>query len=433
MKTEAPARAGTESKLRPVIRVSAGNFLEAYDFQVFGYYATYISRTFFPSGNEFASLMLTLMTFGAGFLMRPLGAIILGAYVDKQGRRKGLLLTLGMMAIGTFSIACTPSYASIGLLAPLLVLAGRLLQGLSAGVEIGGVSVYLAEIATPGRRGFYASWQSGSQQVAVVLAALLGIVLTLNLSRDEMIAWGWRVPLWLGCLIIPFVFAIRRSLTETPEFLARRHRPTAAEIFRSLGANWYVVLLGTMLSTMTTVCFYLITAYTPTYGSNVLHLASTGTLGVTLAVGVSNFIWVPAWGAITDRVGRRPVLVAFAVLALVTAYPALAWMVSAPSLTRLLVVELWFSLLFGAYSGAMVVYLTEIMPPEVRTSGYSLAFSLATALFGGFTPAISTYLIKTTGNPAIPGAWLSLTAALGLVSLLLLSRHRMPRFSEAEG
>src|SRR5262249_54182274 len=143
----------------------------------------YISKTFFPSSSEFASLMLTLMTFGAGFLMRPLGAIVLGAYVDRQGRRKGLLLTLALMAVGTFSIACTPSFAAIGILAPLLVVAGRLLQGFSAGVEIGGASVYLAEIATPGRRGFYASWQSASQQVAVVMAALLGVALTLNLSQ----------------------------------------------------------------------------------------------------------------------------------------------------------------------------------------------------------------------------------------------------------
>jgi MFS family permease len=435
MKTEGPASAlvsGGESKLRPVIRVASGNFLEAYDFQVFGYYATYIAKTFFPSGSEFASLMLTLMTFGAGFLMRPLGAIVLGAYVDHHGRRKGLLLTLALMAIGTFSIACTPSFAAIGLLAPLLVVAGRLLQGLSAGVEIGGVSVYLAEIATPGHRGFYASWQSASQQVAVILAALLGIALTLNLSQNQMVAWGWRVPLWIGCAIIPFVFMIRRTLRETPEFLARTRHPSAREIVRSLVDNWIVVLLGAMLATMTTVCFYMITAYTPTYGSSVLHLSSAGSLMVTFCVGVSNFIWVPVMGAVSDRVGRRPVLLTFAALTLLTAYPAMAWLVNAPSLPRLLAVELWFSLMFGAYSGAMVVYLTEIMPADVRTAGYSLAFSLATALFGGFTPAISTYLIRATGNSAIPGAWLSLTAAMGIAALALLARHRSPEFSATE-
>ncbi len=421
----------TGSKFRPILRVASGNFLEAYDFQVFGYYATYISRAFFPTGNEFASLMLTFMTFGAGFLMRPLGAIILGAYIDHHGRRAGLLLTLGMMAAGTLSIACTPSYASIGILAPLLVVAGRLLQGLSAGVEIGGASVYLAEIATPGHKGFFTSWQSGSQQVAVIFAALFGLVLTTNLSRNQMFQWGWRVPLWAGCAIIPLLLIIRRSLTETDVFLARKHRPPVREIVRTLFANWYIVLLGMLLSTLTTVSFYMITAYTPTYGSSVLHLAAAASLLVTLCVGISNFIWVPVMGALSDRIGRRPLLFTIALLALTTAYPALAWMVHAPSVPRLLAVELWFSFLFGSYSGGMVVYLTEVMPADVRTSGWSLSFSLATALFGGFTPAISTYLIRSSGNAAIPGVWLSFTALLGLSALLLLGRYSAPGADQA--
>ncbi len=181
-----------------------------------------------------------------------------------------------------------------------------------------------------------------------------------------------------------------------------------------------------LLSTLTTVSFYMITAYTPTYGSSVLHLAAAASLLVTLCVGISNFIWVPVMGALSDRIGRRPLLFTIALLALTTAYPALAWMVHAPSVPRLLAVELWFSFLFGSYSGGMVVYLTEVMPADVRTSGWSLSFSLATALFGGFTPAISTYLIRSSGNAAIPGVWLSFTALLGLSALLLLGRYSAP-------
>src|SRR6478736_2012691 len=196
------------AKIKSVFIVSSGNFLEMYDFMVFGYYATAIARTFFPGSSEYASLMLSLMTFGAGFLMRPLGAIFLGAYLDRHGRRSGLLLTLGLMAVGTLTIAFMPGFESIGLLAPVLILVGRLLQGLSAGVEVGGVSVYLSEIATPGRKGFYVSWQSASQQVAVVVAALLGVVLSENLPPEEMARWGWRVPLVAGCAIIPFLFVI---------------------------------------------------------------------------------------------------------------------------------------------------------------------------------------------------------------------------------
>jgi MFS family permease len=401
-----------------VVRVASGNFLEMYDFIVYGYYASYIAATFFPSDSQFASLMLSLMTFGAGYLMRPLGAIVLGAYIDRRGRRAGLILTLGLMAIGTLTIAATPGYATLGVVAPLMVLVGRLLQGLSAGVELGGVSIYLAEIATPGHRGFYCAWQSASQQVAVVFTALLGIALAMVVppTSVQMTVWGWRVPLFVGCLIIPLVLYLRRSLEETEAFRASRHVNSSGEVFSLLAGNWQVILLGTMLSVLTTTTFYLITAYTPTFGRQALRLAPTGTLIVTLLVGVSNFSWVPIGGALSDRIGRRPLLVVIPVLALVTAYPAMAWLVAAPTLSKLLIVLLWFSLCFGLYNGAMIPFLAEMMPPEVRTAGFSLAFSLATAVFGGFTPAISTYLIEATGNRASPALWLSAAAAISLTA-----------------
>ncbi|HTC34367.1 MAG TPA: MFS transporter [Bryobacteraceae bacterium] len=411
------------AKLMPVVRVAAGNALEMYDFQIFGYYAAAIATTFFPSGNEFASLMLSLATFGAGFLMRPLGAIILGAYIDHRGRRKGLLLTLALMGFGTLAVACLPGYAVLGLAAPLLVLVGRLVQGFSAGVELGGVSVYLSEIAPPNKKGFYVSWQSASQQVAVMFAALLGIALTSSLSNSQMARWGWRVALLAGCALLPLLLFLRRSLEETPEFLARPRRSTASEIAKTLAANWRLVVLGMMMSTMTTVCFYLVTAYTPTYGASVLHLAAKGNLFVTLCVGACNFAILPLSGALSDRIGRRPILYTCTIVALLTAYPALLWLVSAPSFTRLLIVELWFSLFYATYNGAMAVYLTEIMPVEVRTSGFALAYSLATAIFGGFTPAICTYLIHLTGNRAVPGLWLSFAAVCGLSATLMLSRR----------
>ncbi len=412
------------AKIMPVVRVAAGNALEMYDFQIFGYYAAAIAVTFFPSGSEFASLMFSFSTFGAGFLMRPLGAIVLGAYIDHRGRRSGLLLTLALMGFGTLAIACLPGYAVLGLAAPLLVLIGRLVQGFSAGVELGGVSVYLSEIAPPNRKGFYVSWQSASQQVAVMFAALLGIALTSTLSNSQMSRFGWRVALLAGCSLLPLLLFLRRSLQESGEFLARPRRSTTSEIAKTLGANWRLVLLGMMLSTMTTVCFYMVTAYTPTFGSSVLHLAATGNLIVTLCVGACNFAVLPLSGALSDRIGRRPILYACTIVALLTAYPALVWLVSAPSFTRLLMVELWLSILYAGYNGAMAVYLTEIMPVEVRTSGFSLAYSLATAIFGGFTPAICTYLIHVTGNRAVPGVWLSFAAICGLSAALALSSKR---------
>ncbi len=409
-----------ESKARAIFRVVSGNFLEMYDFMVYGYYAKAIADTFFPAGNEFLSLMLSLVTFGAGFLMRPLGAIFLGAYIDRHGRRVGLIVTLALMACGTLLIALVPGYATIGLAAPLLVLIGRLLQGFSAGVELGGVSVYLAEISTPGKKGFFVSWQSASQQVAVMFAALLGVLMSSLLPPSEMSAWGWRVPFLVGCLIVPFLFIIRRSLQETEEFQKRKHRPDLAAVFRSMGQNWRLVGAGTLMVVMTTVSFYLITAYTPTFGKSVLHLSDFDSLIVTLCVGASNFFWLPVMGSVSDRVGRRPLLILFTVLMLLTAYPAMQWLVAAPSFARMLTVLLWLSFLYGSYNGAMVVTLTEIMPPEVRTTGFSLAYSLATAIFGGFTPAIATWLIHATGNKAMPGVWVSFAALCGLVATLAI-------------
>src|SRR5580693_2882255 len=408
----------SHSKLGNVIRVSSGNFLEMYDFMVYAYYASYIAREIFPSSSAYASMMMTLGTFGAGYLMRPLGAVVLGAYVDRHGRRSGLILTLALMAVGTLVIALTPAYRTIGIVAPIVVVIGRLLQGFSAGVGVGGASVYLSEMATPGHRGFYCAWQSASQQVAVVFAALLGVGLSAVMPPEQMSQWGWRVPFFIGCMIVPLLFWLRRSLAETETFLAQKRRPEISEILASLATNWKIVGIGVLLSTMTTVCFYLITAYTPTYGIEVFHLTSRQSLMVTFCVGMSNFFWLPTGGAISDKIGRRPLLILITVAAIVTAYPAMLWLVSDPSTARLLIVELWLSVLFGVYNGAMIPHLAEIMPPEIRTSGFSLAFSLATAIFGGFTPAICTYLIHETGNRAMPALWLSFAAVCGLAAAL---------------
>ena len=404
-----------KEKLHSVVRVASGNFLEMYDFMVFGYFSSAIGRAYFPASSEFASLMFSMTTFAVGFMVRPLGAIFLGAYIDHIGRRRGLLLTLALMSEGTLTIALVPGYESIGLFAPIVVVLGRLCQGFSAGVELGGVSVYLSEIATPGHKGFYVSWQSGSQQVAVVFAGILGYALSTWMPPEQLQAWGWRIPLIVGCLIIPFIYMIRRTLRETEEFAARKHHPTPAEIYAGMLIHWRIVTTGVAMVLMTTVSFYTITAYTPTFGKNVLNLSQSDALLVTLCVGLSNLIWLPLMGSLSDRIGRRPLLLMFAGIAVLTAYPAMAWLVIQPSFVKLLIVELWLSFIYAGYNGAMVVHLTEIVPVAVRTAGFSLAYSLATTI-GGSTPAIVTFLIHETGNRAIPGAWLSVAAAIAFVS-----------------
>jgi MHS family citrate/tricarballylate:H+ symporter-like MFS transporter len=411
-----------KSRLGAILRSTSGNFLEQFDFFLFGFYATAISKAFFPPGNETTALLLTFTTFWLGALMRPVGAIVLGAYIDQIGRRKGLIVTLAIMAMGTVFIAVCPTYASIGIAAPIFVLIGRLLQGFSAGVELGGVSVYLFEIATPGNKGFYTSFQSASQQVAIFAAAIIGFALSETMGAETIAAWGWRIPFFIGCAIVPFIFVLRRTLEETPAFLAMKKHPTASEVFASAAVNWRIIFWGMMMVAMTTVTFYFVTVYTPTFGKNVLKLTTREALLVTLFVAVTNFIWLPIGGAISDRIGRKPVLLAIAGLSLVTAYPMLSWLVAEPTFAKMLTVELVFSFYFGIYNGAMVAALTEIVPAHVRTTCFSLAFSLAAALFGTFTPLAATWLISETGSSSSPAFWLMFAAASGLIATLVIYR-----------
>jgi MHS family citrate/tricarballylate:H+ symporter-like MFS transporter len=410
-----------KSRIGAILRATSGNFLEQFDFFLFGFYAPIIGSVFFPSTDPTASLLQAYGVFWLGALMRPVGAIVLGAYIDRIGRRQGLIVTLAIMAIGTVVIAFCPSYATIGVAAPVIVLVGRLLQGFSAGVELGGVSVYLAEISTPGNRGFYTSFQSSSQQVAIFVASILGYILNQNMPADTIAAWGWRIPFFVGCMIIPVIFVLRRSLEETPAFLAMKKHPTASEVFASAIANWRIVILGMMIAVLTTTTFYFVTVYAPGFGKE-LKLSTADSLIVTLLVAVTNFIWNPVGGAISDRIGRKPVLLTIACLSLVTAYPALHWLAAAPSFGKLLAVAMMFSFYFGIYSGTMLGCLVEIVPAHVRTTCFSIAFALAAGLFGTFTPFASTKLIAWTGDKASPAFWLMFGAALGIIAALTVYR-----------
>src|SRR5260370_3756110 len=324
-----------KSRIGAILRATSGNFLEQFDFFLFGFYAQAIAKAFFPAGDETAALLNAYGVFWLGALMRPVGAIVLGASIDGIGRRQGLIVTLALMALGTVVIAFCPSYAAIGIAATIIVLIGRLIQGFSAGVELGGVSVYLSEIATPGNRGFYTSFQSSSQQVAIFVAAVIGFILRESIPGDTFLdsiggIAQWRIPFFVGCIIIPVIFLLQRSLEVTPAFLAMKKNPTANEGFASALANLRIVILGMMIAVLTTTTFYFITVYAPGFGKE-LKLSASDTLLVTLLVAVTNFIWNPVGGAGSDRLGPTPVLVTIATLSFLTADPALHWLAAAPA------------------------------------------------------------------------------------------------------
>jgi MFS family permease len=410
-----------KEKMGAVIRAGTGNFLELYDFLVYAYFANYIGQAFFPAKGELTPLLIALGTYGVASLARPVGAVILGSYMDRKGRRQGLILTLALMAIGTVSLAITPTYATIGILGPIIITLGRLVQGFSLGVEAGGVNVYLAEIATPSTRGFYCAWQGSSQALGAVSATGLGVLLTATLTMEEMADWGWRIPLLVGCLIIPILFWLMRSLQETEVFEHSTHARSTREILRILLEHWQVVLIGILLTILNTTMFYFVNTYTALYGS-LLKLDPLGNFTVALCVGAASFIMLPAFGALSDRVGRWPLLVTAPLLVLLTAYPAMSWLVSAPNFGRLLVVEFWLAILYAMYAGTLVPFVVELMPAKVRSSGYAIILSLANGVFGTFTPFIVTMLITVTGNRASPALWLSAAAAISIVTVIAARR-----------
>lgn len=411
-----------ESRARSVFRAVSGNFLEMYDFTVYGYYAAAIAATFFPAGNEFVSLMLAFSVFGAGFLMRPIGAIVLGAYMDRHGRRKGLILSLTLMAIGTMCVAFVPSYHAIGLVAPAIVLFGRLLQGFSAGAELGGVSVYLAEIATKGNRGFYCSWQSASQQVAVVFAASLGVLLNSVVPAQEMTSWGWRVPFVIGTLFVPLGYWLRRGIDEA-------HRPAASgsgsgdapaplPLAAVLRRHRRALFAGLGLTIGGTATHYIIVFYMAIYGVRTLHLPAWIAMLAGCVAGMALMLVSPLGGALADRIGRKPVAGWSRLVLTLAIYPAFVALNRWPGAASLLGAIAVLSVVHALYCGATAPMLGELFPRAVRATGGALVYSLGVAIFGGFAQFIVTWLIAATGDPTAP-AWYAI--ACGMLSFAALA------------
>jgi MHS family citrate/tricarballylate:H+ symporter-like MFS transporter len=408
------------SKVSRVIQVSSGSLFEAFDLIVFGTFITFIAGNFFPKGNDSLSLMWAFSTFASAYLMRFVGAVVLGPYFDHAGRRKGLLISFSLMAIGTGLIAIAPTYAMIGIFAPILLVVGRLIQGFSVGAETGGIVAYLSEIATPNKRALYVSWNATTFHLATLAAIFLGLVLNKYLSNAEMAAWGWRIPAIMGCGLIPIVFIMRKNLLESEVFSEQMRHPTMREVLITVAQNWRVALAGTLMIVLGSCIFYFIFTFMPVFEKENLGLTTLQSLSATvIAVGCTIFM-VPCFAILSDHVGRFPILSVTAVLVIVTAYPTLRYLVDHPQYQIAMLAQLWLAALYSAYVSSSFVGLSERVPSHIRATGYGVSTTLGLAVFGGCTPLISNWLIHITGSNIAPCAWLISVALCSLVGSFIL-------------
>jgi MHS family proline/betaine transporter-like MFS transporter len=399
---------------RAVVSASIGNALEWFDLVVYGFFAVTIAKLFFPAGDDTVSLLLTLGTFGVSFFMRPLGAIVLGAYADRVGRKAALTLSILLMMSGTLIIAVLPTYASIGLAAPIILVFARLLQGFSAGGEFGSATAFLAE-HVPQRRGFFSSWQVGSQGLTTLLAALFGVLLTGQLSAEQLSSWGWRVPFVFGLLIGPVAYYIRRRVDESPEFLAATAtRTPLADTFSSQKER---LLIGVGLVILATVSSYLV-LFMPTYGIKQLGLPPSSAFAAILLTGLIQIVFSPVVGHLSDRHGRTGIMLVCATLILVLIYPAFAFLVAYPTFGSLLIVQIVFGFLMTGYFAALPALLAEMFPVQTRTTGLSLSYNIAVTLFGGFGPFIIAWLIRASGTKVAPSFYMIFAALISLAALI---------------
>lgn len=407
-----------------IVATSLGNGLEIFDFTVFSFFAAMIGAQFFPASDPMTSLLLAVGTFGVGFFMRPLGAILIGAYADRVGRRAAMTMTIWLMALGTAAIGLCPPFASIGIAAPLIVIVGRLLQGFAAGGEVGAATTFMMEAGPSSRRGFLVSWQLASQGAAALLGAALGVVLSKTLAPDALANWGWRIPFLIGLLVAPVGLYVRRQLHESPVTTPRAgdHRTPLAELRREHGST---IALATLMIMGGTVSTYVIVYYMPSYLTRVMHMPSTtGYLSATLSA-LLLLIISPLSGMLADRLQRRkPIVIFTSGCTTLLVIPVFLLITHAQSQLPVLVGVGAVSALMALGSGAGTLLLLEAFPPHVRASGLAIPYALGVTLFGGTAQFIVTWLIKASGDPMAATWYVAPCCLISFVSLLLFKERR---------
>jgi MFS transporter, MHS family, proline/betaine transporter len=411
-----------------LIAAVIGNALEWYDFGVYSYLAVTLASLFFPATVGWTSLLSTLAIFGVAFFVRPFGGIVLGHYADVIGRKSILTSVIGMMSLGTAMIAFAPSYAMIGIAAPLIILSARMLQGLSAGGEFGSAASFLIEHAGPRRRGLYGAWQFSGQGSGMLLSGVIGTFLAGSLTQAQLESWGWRVPFLIGLVIGPIGVYMRFKLVETPVFLRHRaasgaHPLPIASAFTDYKGR---MLVGLGLVAGGTAAFYVLFFFMPTYVIRVLELDVATSFIAPAVAGLTLTICCPIMGHLSDRLGRKPVMATAAAVLLVVLYPVFAWLQARPSAMTLAAAELLFGILISAYVGPASAAVAEIFPVGIRATAISIVYNMGVLLFGGFAPLIVASLIVVTNDPLAPAYYVAGCLLISLAAVTAIPTGSSP-------
>jgi MHS family proline/betaine transporter-like MFS transporter len=414
-----PPAPSSASGAMQIAAATIGNALEWFDILIYAYFAVTIASVFFPNSNPLVSMLLTFGSFGLSYVARPVGAIVLGTYADRAGRKAALTLSIQLMVIGTAVMAFMPPYAAIGLVAPAGIFAARLLQGFAVAGEFGSSTAFMVEHSTH-RKGFYSSWQLAGQNMAKLLAALFGFVLTSTLTSAQLHSWGWRVPFLFGLLVGPVGMYIRRKLDETPEFVqVTPTRTPVREVFATQKAE---LVVGAGIVAVATAGTYF-SIYMPTFATTRLHLAPAIGYIVAIVLALLGIVLCPVAGHVADRLGHTRLMLPAAIFMLLSFFPVFLLITRHPGLPTLLVGLIWDALLQFAYVSASPAVMAGLFPARTRVTGLSLSYNLGVTLFGGFAPAIFTWLSAVTHDNAAPSFYLMLMATVSIVAVLAVRRR----------
>ncbi|RQH04396.1 MFS transporter [Paraburkholderia dinghuensis] len=418
---------GSVHQTRPAISRAAvagavaGNALEFYDFVIYAFFAVYIGKAFFPVSGEYGSLLASMATFGVGFLMRPLGAVLIGRFADRAGRKPAMILTVALITVGTLGLAATPAYSAIGVAAPVIVVICRLIQGFALGGEVGPSTALLVEAAPSHRRGLYTSWQLASQGIAVTAGGVIGVAISLMLTTSQLASWGWRVPFLFSLLLVPVAVYIRRNIPETLEDTPKAEAAGNKE--SRLSGNLRYVVLGTLVLLAGAVSSQ-VGNYMTTYAIQVLKLPPTLAQMSVLAGGVLTFVFGLAGGLICDAWGRKAAMIVPRVALAVLIVPMFWWLSTAPSATSLLIATAVLASLTAASAAAGMVAIPELMPARYRSTGIAITYGVGTAIFGGTTQFAVTWIIAVTHSALAPAYYVVATSVISLVATFLLPETR---------